>query len=246
MPLHVARRAITLTGLSLLGVVRRGDRHTVRDLEAAIAIEPGTHRVDVERLRNTVQSLAPIGADVALEMFALELARHVAADVQDARHVDVTVTEQAWHRLDIGGRARNSDFSGSAAERRTGRATLNDAVETTHAGLHGLSLLSTRTDSPIFARLDAEWTYGWTDVPHDTQWQQVRRALMEGYTERDLEPGIDLAAALGGTVLDESPAVRAIEIRLCVHRLAGADAHDAGRAPRATVFTAAVARDEID
>jgi urate oxidase len=64
----------------------------------------------------------------------------------------------------------------------------------------------------------------------------VRRALTEAYTERDQLAGAPLASALARAVLDETPAVREVEVTLQIARRHAVDMTAFGLENRGEVF----------
>lgn len=223
-----------LSDQRVLRVVRRSGRHIIHDLAVDVALDgAGAAPADVARIVRT----AAVGEAAAEpEAFARTIARNCDLTFEGAAAVRVEVRSRAWDRLDVGGRPRDRDMIGPAGVVRIARAMLRPGTpERLSAGLRGMRFMTSAapagTDARVLLlRLDAIWTYGWAGIPFDTQWQQVRRVLAEAYAERSLEPGAPLAAALAGAVLDESPAVRRIAVRLGVVHPPAMDA-DANAAP---------------
>lgn len=212
-------RRAAVTGVPLLRVVRRGDRHDVRDLiiDIDIALEADAAGVSSERLEAIVHALAPAHAAEEPERFALELARHCRERITGSAMVQVDVLERSWGRLEVSGRPKDTDLLGAGSPLRTARVRLDPRHEQVLAGCRDLRILSSATDGTAFVltlQLQAQWTYGWTDVPFNTQWQQVRRALTDAYAERATSDPGELARALASAVLEESPAVRVMEVTL--------------------------------
>lgn len=257
MSVRTERSIAGILRLPLLRVQRTGDRHTVREMHADVTVElPGVSDLGADtRIREAVEALAAADTQDP-EDLALSIARYLMKRLgAAAAHVDLGV--HRWTRLDIGGRPRGSDFARSHSELRTAHASVGAAGEDVSAGLRGLQLLAAASHrgTPQLVELDARWTYGWADVPFDTQWQQVRRVIVEAYAERAMPVGLPLAHALGHAVLDESPAVRAVEIELRVRTFEPSDVTHSGietseqftpsSAHGTDVFTCAVARAEL-
>lgn len=220
--IRVTRRTSSMT-VPVLRTIRRGDRHFVLDLSLRIRITLGSvGAVDAEGLARTVHELVADQATDQTETLALAVARQCAVRSDDVVKTHVDVRARGWNRLDIGGRPRERDMIGPAGEDRLTRVTVADGREHVAAGFDGMLLLTAaRTSGPAagaagveLQRLSALWTYGWGEIPFETQWQQVRRGLTEAYAERGLLSGGALAEALGQAVIDESPPVRVIRVRL--------------------------------
>jgi urate oxidase len=255
MTFHASRRTTAVTDIALFRIAAAGDRDTVRDLHVDVTVEHAAESaLDGSALRGAVHALAPAAAAQRPEQLALSVAHYVAQRSATGDRVEVGVTERAWRRLDIGGRPRGSDFAAGPSELRTASVRLDETGELVSAGIRNLELLTTSAGLPQSMQLDVRWTYGWLDVSYDTQWQQIRRALIEAHTERRAPPGAAHAEALGSAVLEESPAVRAIELRLAVQDFTTIDLDpigmtstpDVSGAPIAgsAVYTATVSRDE--
>lgn len=222
------QRRAAVRGVPLLRVVRRGDRRDVRDLivDIDITLTPDAADIAGGRLEDVVLSLAPGHAGEEPERFALVLARHCRAHVDGCAAVQVDIMERGWRRLELSGRPNDTDLLGGDELMRTARVVSEGAREQVLAGCNDLRILASATengDSVMTFQLRALWTYGWAEIPFNTQWQQVRRALTEAYAERDTSDPAGLARALAAAVLEESPAVRAMEVTLETQQRPSAD-----------------------
>jgi hypothetical protein len=239
------RHTIATLGVPVLRVDRRGDRHLIRDLVVDVRVElPAPHEGAEQALVRAVHALAATHGDGDAESYALAVARYCLRNVAGALRAGVEVRSRGWGRLDIGGRPRGRDFIGPSSELRIAVARVAAARELVSAGLRRMLLLTSAEHAAggvTVQRLDALWSYGWAEVPFETQWQQVRRGLTEAYAERgDLEHGA-LAAALARAVLDESPPVHRIAVRLGVIHRGVVDVTAYGMENTGTVFGAAEA-----
>ena len=212
-----AAQTLAVIDLPVVRVERRGSRRHVRDFTVDIRC----HRVEAPpddaeaTMRNAVHALAAQAEDAGPEQLARSLARFCMTRIGPMNRLDVEVRARSWQHLDIGGRTRERDLAAPTGMTRVARATIARGHERTGAGFRDLQLLSP-DDAPNaieLLRLDALWRYGWTEVPFDTQWQQVRRAVTEAYSELD-RTRADLPLAIAQAVLAESPAVAAIEVRI--------------------------------
>lgn len=256
---HAAHVVVSLHGLPLLHVHRTGDLRTVREVLVDIAAEFANLEgaADDARLRAAVQALAPAVVMQEPEQLASLIAHHLVQRLAGAGRVRVDVALQRWSRLEIGGRPRTGDFARQEPDQRTAHVTIDEGGMSVHAGVRGMQLLSAESPAgtPVLVQLDARWTYGWADVPFDTQWQQVRRAIVEAYAERRLAPGAALAHALCCAVLDESPPVRSIDVRLAIRTFEPVDLTRFGMEPLpelvsepaagTAVYAATVEREEM-
>jgi urate oxidase len=239
------RRTLARLGVPVLRVDRRGDRHLIRDMVADVRVElPADHGgADPGVLVRAVHALSGTDGDADGELYALAVARYALRHVAEARRAKVEIRSRGWGRLDIGGRPRGRDFVGPSGELRIAAARVSTDREQVSAGFRRMLLLASAgdTDAVTVQRLDAMWNYGWAEVPYETQWQQVRRCLTEAFAERGTLQDDALAAALARAVLEESPPVHRIGVRLGVIRRAAVDMNTYGMENTGSVFGAAVA-----
>jgi len=213
-----ARRHV-LMRVPLHRLDRRGDRRTLQSMNVDVKVHDGQPDADV--VTRAVHALAADRGSAEPEMLALAIARHLVVRLA-CTAVDVEVQSDSWGRLSIGGRERGGELTTPTSPTRVGCASLAGESERIRAGLRGLRLLSAAgpAPTPVELRLDATWCYGWRDVPWDTQWQQVRRALGEAYAERSTDA---LAEELARAVLAEAPAVQEVALSITHVRYAVLD-----------------------
>jgi urate oxidase len=243
MTLRAIHRGAAVIGLPVLRVVRRGDRHLVHDLTVDTHLQldcsSSATAPDAGALARAIHALAAHHAGGELEAFATAIGEHCITRLGGVDSARVEVRAGRWHRLDLGGRPRDRDLVGPAGELRVARFTTDGSGAQVAAGFRDMQLMTSSTTELqplLLLRLDAFWTYGWPEIPFDTQWQQVRRALTEAYTEREQLTGAHLATALARAVLDETPAVREVEVRLEVARRHTVDMTEFGMENLGEVF----------
>jgi urate oxidase len=211
-------RTWAVHGIPIFQVTRTGDRHGVHDLVVDAQLELGAAAdVDSVQLARVVREQALRHAGLEPEQCALTVARSLRAQTgADAAVVDVHA--RGWSRLDIGGREQGHELARPALERRLARARVTAQAAHVAAGIRDLQLLATSEPGggALQRRLEAVWTYGWLEIPFQTQYTQVHRVLTDAYVERRTDESARLTETLARAVLDESPAVRRIEIALAV------------------------------
>lgn len=230
-------RRVALLDIPLMRIERRGDRHTVHDHRIDVSIDDDD--VDLVAVQRAVQALATAHAAGGAELLALTIAQHVQQRQPGAR-VDVEVRSRGWSHVAIAGRERGGELTAPSALTRVAAARSAAGVEHVYAGLRGLELFCATDAGQAVLQLNvhALWRYGWKDVPWDTQWQQVRRALIEAYAERRDAAGFALADALAAAVLDEAPAVREMNVRIEQARLPAVDLDAVGMTTDGVAFGA--------
>lgn len=233
------RRRVSLLDIPLLRIARRGDRHTVQDYRIDVAVDDAA--ADPTAILRSVRALATEHAGAGPEPLALMIARHVLQR-SPASIVDVEVRSRGWDHVAIGGRERGGELTAPSTMLRMAAARLAVGAEHVYAGLRELELFSATdaADAVLQLKVQALWRYGWKDVPYDTQWQQVRRALIEAYAERRNAAGFALAEGLAAAVLDEAPAVSEMHVRIEQVRLPAVDLDDVGISNDGVAFGAPV------
>lgn len=215
-----AARSCSVRDVPVLRVARRGDRHHVHDMRIDVQLQlaaGGDAWPDTRAVVRAIHALAAEHGASGPEPYALAIGRHCTRRLDGVVSAEVEVRRRAWGRLDLGGRPRERDLLGATAEQRIARVVADAGGERVLAGLSDLVLLSSyaAADARVTVRrLRAVWTYGWVDVPYDTQWQQVRRALTEAFAEREDEAAGLLAAAMARAALAETPALASITVSL--------------------------------
>jgi urate oxidase len=199
------------SSLRMLRVVRRGDRHDARDLSVACRFEgdfadafvAGRSQglVPGEALKSLVHATARELAGAEIERFALVLCDRLLTGQPRITRARVEVAEQAWNRLEIGGRAQGQSFLRGTPERRTTAVTSNGKQSAVVSGIEQLTIMRTAGFAPtrggapesdasgvddglqrlLVATLSAKWTYSTPDVTFDPYRQGVRMSVVETF-----------------------------------------------------------------
>ena len=194
--------------LRMLRVTRRGDRHDPKELSVAFRFEgpfadafrqgqadglpPG------EALKNLVHRAALEHGSCEIEEFGLAVCDRVLKQHPAITLAKVEITEQAWTRLDAGGRAQGQAFLVGSAEVKTTAVTSNGRQVAVVSGLDALNVMRTAGFAPstgtgaddgindglqrlLVGQLSAKWTYGSADVTFRPYRQGVRAAIIETF-----------------------------------------------------------------
>jgi urate oxidase len=196
--------------IRMLRVVRRGDRHDPRELivsfrfegDFAAAFQEGRSDglLPGETLKNIVLAAAREHGGGEIELFGLALCERVLNGHPIVSRARVEITEQAWARLDAGGKAQGQAFMTGTPERRTAVVTSNGRQVAVVSGIEQLSLMRTWGFAPatpatrevddglsdglqrlLVGTLSARWTYSTGDVTFRPYRQGVRAALIETF-----------------------------------------------------------------
>ena len=236
----LADSAYGKSGIRLVQVLRRGDRHKVTDLSVAIRFEgdyresytDGDNRdvLPTDTMKNTVYALAGREPVDQPEAFGLRLARHFLDRNSRLNEVRVDLSEQPWRPIEIGGRdhgrafmRRGPDARTATIESRRDRTTVGAGVrdltilKSSHSAFAGFprdeyTTLPETHDRLLATSLTATWSYADADGDFGARWQAVRQTLLEVFAEHDSKSVQHTLYAMGQAVLDSSAGVHAIRL----------------------------------
>ena len=236
----LADSAYGKSGIRLVQVLRRGDRHKVADLQVAIRFAgdyaesyvDGDNRdvLPTDTMKNTVYALAadePVGEP---EAFGLRLARHFLERNPRLKEVRVDLRQETWRPIEIGGRdhgqafmRRGPDARTATVECRYDRTTVGAGIcdlvilKSSHSAFAGFprdeyTTLAETHDRLLATSLTATWSYDDNDTDFGPRWQAVRQTLLEVFAEHDSRSVQHTLYAMGQAVLDSSAGVHAIRL----------------------------------
>ena len=228
-------------GVRLVRVDRRAERHALRDLTVAVALQgdftaahvsgDNTRILPTDTMKNTVYALALEHLTGSLEAFGAFLGEHFlnAAPITGVR---IRMQEHAWRRIAVNGQEHAHSFTQGSADVRTAQVTTTSSGIEIKAGIKGLNLLKTtrsgfvgylrdsfttlpETTDRIFATtLNAQWVYAGPDVDYDEQWSNARTAIEETFAQHDSLSVQHTLYAMGEAVLQRCPPVTRIRFSL--------------------------------
>jgi urate oxidase len=193
----------------MLRIVHRGDRHDPRDLSVSCRFEGdfpeaflegrGGALLPGEALKNLVHTTAREQGHGEIERFGLALCERVLADHPRVSRARIEIAEQAWNRLEVGGKAQGQAFVAGTPERRTATVTSNGRQVAVVSGLDQLTIMRSSGFGParkslddasgvedglqrlLVATLAARWTYTSGDVTFGPYRQGIRTAVIETF-----------------------------------------------------------------
>jgi urate oxidase len=193
--------------LRLLRIVRHGDRHDPRELTVSVRFEGAFDdafregRADGllpgEALKRLVHAAARDYGAAEIETFALGLCDRILGGHPRVSRARVEVAEQAWQRLDAGGKPQGRAFTLGGAEARTTAVTSNGQQVSVMSGIQDLLLMRTQGFAPpdqadrdaddgwqrlLVGVLAARWTYTSGNVTFRPYRQGVRAALVDTFS----------------------------------------------------------------
>ncbi|HXN78539.1 MAG TPA: urate oxidase [Candidatus Dormibacteraeota bacterium] len=217
----------------------RGATHDIKDMTVSIALLgdfAATHLTGDNRLvlptdtqKNTVFAFAkePVGE---IEDFALRLARHFVREHGSIERARVSISEQPWTRISVGGRPHPHAFERAGSERRTTMATCLRDSDWVVSGLTELTLLKstgsefggyqhdhyttlTETRDRVLATaVEARWRYAGSEIDWAKAHAEARRLLLETFASKHSLSLQQTLFAMGEAVLEARPEIA--EIRL--------------------------------
>ena len=226
------------SAIRLVKVDRDGERHRVRDLTVAIALQgafeasfvDGTNAgvIATDTMKNTVYALAGEHLTGPIETFALALGRHFAAEPQVAT-ATVTIEDHAWLRL---GDAPDA-FRRDGSMTRTARVAVGAEGSVVHAGIRDLAVMKTGksafsgfprdrfttlqdTDDRIMAtKVTTSWAYaGDRSIDYDAAFDAIRATFLGVFAEHHSESVQASIWIVGKAILDAHPEVEEISMSL--------------------------------
>jgi urate oxidase len=236
----IAHSSYGKSRVRLVQVLRRPDRHDLRDLTVAVKFEgdydgsyvdgDNSAVLPTDTMKNTVYALAarePVGEP---EAFGLRLARHFLDRNARLTRARIDLTEHGWRRIPRGEREYGQAFLRTDSGSRTaaieaGRdgvaatAGLSDLVimKTAHSAFAGFprdeyTTLPETRDRLLATALTATWRYETVDLDFGPAWRAVRSTLLDVFAEHHSESVQHTLFAMGQGVLDAVADVA--EIRL--------------------------------
>jgi urate oxidase len=224
----------------LVQVLRRGDRHDLRDLTVAVRFEgdydasytdgDNSAVLPTDTMKNTVYALAAQEPVREPETFGLTLAAHFLARNVRLRRVRIDLTEHSWGRIARGERAHGQAFVRTASDTRTAAISVHRKRTVVGAGVADLLILKSAhsaftgfprdeyttlpetRDRLLATALTATWRYNDPEIDFGPAWHGVRATLLQVFAEHQSESVQHTLYAMGQAVLDTSPDVSAIRL----------------------------------
>jgi urate oxidase len=231
------------SGIRLVKVGRRGDRHEIRDLTVAVRFEgrfdaahttgDNSDVLPTDTMKNTVYALAKDHRLDTIESFGLDLAAHFLDGNPPVSRVEISISERPWERLTVGAVANPHAFRRAGEERRVARVVRErGGAARVDAGLTDLTILKSsksgfsgfrrdrfttlrETEDRIFATaVTAWWVYRQTDVSWGPIREAVRRTLLETFAEHESASVQHTLHAMGEAVLEQHADVEEVRLTL--------------------------------
>jgi urate oxidase len=226
----------------IVKVVKRPDRHDLRDLRVDVALEGDFEAAHVEgdntgllatdTMRNTVYALAKDHLLGDVESFGLALVNRFLTAGPTVSRARVDIVEYPWTRLEPGGVPHPHAFSRGAGGDRVAKVVGTRAGATFEAGIEDLLVLKTTgsgwagflreeytslaetTDRIMATVMTASWAYAGGALDFDRLWHGVRATILRAFGDH-YSPSVQLTLyRMGEAVLQEHAEVSWIRFSL--------------------------------
>jgi urate oxidase len=230
------------SGIRLVKVLRRGDRHDFRDVTVAVRLEGDFARahtdgdnsavLPTDTMKNTVYELAKDHFDRDIESFGLFLTEHFVRNNPPVARARVELSERPWERLTVDGRPHPHAFSRPGGERSTARVTRTRQGALVESGLEDLvvaksarsafagflkdefTTLKETNDRILATAVKASWLYTGAPADFDGAFQGIRRTLLETFAGHDSASVQHTLYAMGEAVLKDHAEVAEVRLSL--------------------------------
>lgn len=230
------------SGIRLVKVSRRRERHEIRDLTISVQLEGEFEAAHIagdnaailptDTMKNTVYALARQDPIESIESFALALTGHFVSTNPAVSSARVRIVERAWERLTVAGRPHPHAFVRPGGERRTTEVTRDHDRARVRSGLEELTVLKSagsafsgfvrdrfttlpESSDRIFATaIRASWACASGEVSFELLARAIRQTLLEVFAEHLSASVQHTLHEMGEAVLDRHWEVSEIRLSL--------------------------------
>lgn len=235
----LADTAYGKSGVRLVRVTRRGDRHDLRDLTIAIRFEGdydasyvhgnNSDVLPTDTMKNTVYALAARESVEEPESFGLCLAEHFLERNPKLQRVTIDIVEHAWRRIEVSGKDSGQSFLRHGPEQRSAQVRLDRQEAQVRAGVVDLLILKSShsafsgfprdeyttlpetRDRLLATSLTATWRYD-AGIAFEPGWRTARNTLLETFATHHSESVQHTLHAMGQAVLAAVPEIAEIHL----------------------------------
>ncbi|MEO8679218.1 MAG: factor-independent urate hydroxylase [Vicinamibacterales bacterium] len=228
------------SGIRLVKVIRRGDRHELRDFTVAVRFQgdyetsytegDNSAVLPTDTMKNTVYALAAAADFDQPEAFGLTLVRHFLSRNPQLTQVRVSLTDHSWRHLTTGDRAHGHAFMRRGPDTRTAVVAGGREGTTVVAGIDDLLILKSAhsafagfprdeyttlpetLDRILATSMMATWRYRDAGVDFGASWHAVRGTLLEAFATHDSLSVQHTLYAMAEAVLDAVAEVSEIKL----------------------------------
>ena len=238
----LSRTSYGKSRIRLVQVLRRGDRHEVRDLTVAIAFEGdydtsytvGDNRdvLPTDTMKNTVYALAARDGTGEPEAFGTILGQHFISRNPKLARVHVELIDHGWSHIADGAREHGQAFVRRGPEVRTARVVTDRKGVAVTAGITDLIIMKTSRsafadfprdefttlpetrDRLLATALTAVWSYSESEVEFGAVFRTVRSSLLDAFARHDSLSVQHTLYAMAEVVLETIDVVNSISLEM--------------------------------
>ena len=221
-------------------VMRGSDRHTLRDLNVAVALEgdfaaaylgdDNTKLPATDTMRNLVYAIAHGHPIDSIEAFGLALIEHLLT-IPSVRSVRLRIVEYPWERLNLQGEMHPHTFVRGAGERIAQVSGDTSGARTVTSGIDNIMVMKTTAsgwsnfyrdayttlpdaDDRILATvITAHWTYTeQTNIDYESLWGAVREQILTSFSDHYSPSVQHTLYRIGHAVLERFPVIGRISL----------------------------------
>jgi urate oxidase len=231
------------SAIRLVKIIRHADRHEVRDLTVAIALEgdfaaahedgDNTNVIATDTMKNTVYAFAREHLTGAIERFGLVLARHFL-ELDPVERATVSIDEHRWVRIPTDDGPATDAFFRSGDFTRTAIVSATEAGTAVEAGVRDLTVMKTAKsgfsgfprdeyttlpeveDRIMATMVSASWRFGGhpEHVDFDESFDAVGATLLEVFAEHQ-SPSVQASVwVIGRAILERHPEIDEVRMSL--------------------------------
>ena len=244
MPFELTHNAYGKAAVRLTKVVRRGARHELFEIDAAVELEgdfaaaytEGDNRnvVATDTIKNTVYVVAKRNDFDSIETFGLLLGRHFLATYPQVTKATIELTQAIWRRIDVDGKPHDFSFTSGGRQKRWTRviAPRADIPPTVHGGVRDLQVLKTTSsewrdfhadeyrtlkdtsDRILATSIDADWLFNELDVTFAIADVAIETAILKTFATQHSLGAQHTLQAMGEAALEACAAIDSISFVL--------------------------------
>lgn len=238
--IRLDRHSYGKSEVRLVKLNRSAERHTLRDLNVAVALEgdfaaaylsdDNTQLPATDTMRNVIYALAQQHPLASSESFGLALVEHFL-HIPAVSAARISLVEYPWERISVAGEGHPHAFTRGAGERTAVVAGDKTGARSVEAGIDNLLVLKTTgsgwadfyrdeyttlpdTDDRILATvITASWTYDLGAAPdYEPLWAEVREQILTSFCDHYSPSVQHTLYRIGHAVLSRFSAISRISL----------------------------------
>jgi urate oxidase len=226
----------------VLKVIRRGRRHSVKELEISVMLQGrfaasyagGDNRLVVatDTMKNTVNLLARRCLGAETEAFGLALSGHFLETYRQVEQIAVRLSERCWERIAAGRRPHPHSFVEQGAVRPFAEVTATRKSTVVQSGIEDLLVLKTAGsgfegfvknpfttlrdtgDRLLRTRVNARWTHATRPASYSRVNRRIVDSLLQAFASAHSPSVQSTLFHMGEAALKAAPGISKISLAL--------------------------------